>query len=154
MKICAKCQNEFPIYHKIGTKYHNLCHRKFCLTCSPFKAHNTRDITKEREVKKKKTSYESVKLFRHRKKEKAVTYLGGKCRICGYSKSIFAMDFHHLDPEQKDFSICSKSSWGFERLKEELDKCALLCANCHREVHAGVAFINGSPTQTRTETLR
>ena len=68
----------------------------------------------------------------------AVSYKGGCCQICSYDRCIEALEFHHLDPTQKDFGISRKGytrSW--EKVKEEVDKCILLCANCHREVHAG-----------------
>ena len=68
-------------------------------------------------------------------KERAVAYLGGRCSICGYAKCPSAFDFHHVDAATKDFVISSKSSW--EAVEPELKKCLLLCANCHREVHAG-----------------
>jgi 5-methylcytosine-specific restriction endonuclease McrA len=68
----------------------------------------------------------------------AVSYKGGCCQICGYRRCIEALEFHHLDPTQKDFGISHRGytrSWA--RVKEEVEKCILLCANCHREVHAG-----------------
>ena len=68
-------------------------------------------------------------------KERAIAYLGGKCRICGYDRCPSAMAFHHMDPWEKDFEISSRVSW--EKAKPELDKCVLLCFNCHQEVHAG-----------------
>lgn len=80
---------------------------------------------------------EAVQRRRDKLKQLSVDYLGGKCSRCGYCKCIQALDFHHKDPTQKDFSIAHKGhtrSW--ERVKSELDKCILLCANCHREVHA------------------
>lgn len=68
-------------------------------------------------------------------KVRAVQYKGGKCEVCGYAKYIGALDFHHRDPNTKDFAISSKNvKW--ETLVGELDKCRLLCANCHREIHA------------------
>lgn len=145
MKTCKNCKKQFPIYIKIGTKYHNLCNRKFCLECSPFKSHNTRDITKEKAstLYPNKGTYRHVKLFRERKKQKAVEYLGGKCRVCGYNKHYKMLEFHHLDPSQKDFGISSKASWGFEKIKTEIEKCALLCPNCHREVHLGLVVLEG-----------
>lgn len=69
-------------------------------------------------------------------KELAVEYKGGKCEVCGYNKCVAAMDFHHQDSLQKDFGISAKGitrSW--EKTKIELDKCILLCSNCHRETH-------------------
>lgn len=53
---------------------------------------------------------------------------------CGYSKCIEALEFHHLDPTEKEFEISDRRSW--EALTAELDKCILLCANCHREYHS------------------
>jgi hypothetical protein len=67
-------------------------------------------------------------------KKQAINYLGGKCSICGYNKSVNALHFHHKDPTQKDFGI-SKSIKSWEKIKIELDKCILLCANCHAEEH-------------------
>lgn len=70
-------------------------------------------------------------------REALINQRGGKCEICGYSKCIEALEFHHLDPKQKDFSISNTGGTpSFEKMKEEADKCQLLCANCHREEHA------------------
>ncbi|EKD80311.1 MAG: hypothetical protein ACD_40C00144G0002 [uncultured bacterium] len=76
---------------------------------------------------------------RRKLKKMAVELKGGKCQICGYNKYIGAMDFHHIDEENKSFDLSSKGltrSW--DRIKEEINKCALVCSNCHREIHAGV----------------
>ena len=59
-------------------------------------------------------------------REKALDYKGNKCESCGYSRCIEALEFHHVDPSKKDFSISSKGytrSW--EKVKQELDKCKL-----------------------------
>ncbi|MDP3793534.1 MAG: hypothetical protein Q8R07_02160 [Candidatus Uhrbacteria bacterium] len=69
----------------------------------------------------------------------AVDFKGGQCVICGYHKCIAALEFHHPDPSKKDFSISADGltrSW--DRVKKEVRKCVLLCANCHREIHAGI----------------
>jgi len=69
-------------------------------------------------------------------REQALSYKGGKCEICGYCRSSRALDFHHVNPREKDFTLSSRmTSW--VKIKKELDKCILLCANCHREVHDG-----------------
>ena len=68
----------------------------------------------------------------------AVEYKGGKCQLCGYSRCPEALEFHHLKNGEKDFGISDRGytrSW--KTIREELDKCILLCANCHREVHSG-----------------
>jgi len=70
-------------------------------------------------------------------RERAVAYLGGKCTICGYDKSIAAFDFHHIEMWLKDFTISAHmTSW--EKIEPELKKCVLLCCRCHREVHDGL----------------
>jgi hypothetical protein len=70
-------------------------------------------------------------------KQRAVDHMGGACKACGYDKCIAALEFHHLDPSEKDFAISGKiRSW--TALEVELKKCVMLCANCHREVHAGL----------------
>jgi hypothetical protein len=74
-------------------------------------------------------------------KQKAVEYKGGKCNICGYDKSIAALEFHHIDPTKKDFSISNFKSYSFSKIKTELDKCILVCANCHREIHSNLTEI-------------
>lgn len=86
---------------------------------------------------KTKTSSESVILWRKRTKLKLIEYKGGKCEICGYSKCIRALEFHHTNPNDKDFTISGKSL-SFEKLKNEVDKCMLVCSNCHSEIHDGL----------------
>ncbi len=82
---------------------------------------------------------------RRKVRQMAVAYKGGHCQRCGYDRCIDALEFHHSDSSKKDFSISEKGytrSW--DKVKEELDKCTLLCANCHREVHAQVAAPSGN----------
>lgn len=79
---------------------------------------------------------------RIRTKEKLVKHLGGKCQICSYNKSIWALEFHHINPAEKEFSISHDGiTRGIGRCLEEVKKCVLLCANCHREVEHGVTII-------------
>ena len=76
---------------------------------------------------------------RRKIKALAIAYKGGKCRICGYNRYPDALDLHHINGE-KEFGIADKGytrSW--KKVKAELDKCILVCANCHRELEAGVA---------------
>ena len=79
-----------------------------------------------------------TKQRRERLKNKATEYLGGKCVICGYDKTKDCLAFHHLDSSKKEFTIARNFNRSWESLKKELDKCVLLCLNCHGEVHAGV----------------
>lgn len=94
----------------------------------------TRKPTHLTEEEFRKRRSEAVIGWRRRAKQRLVEYKGGKCEVCGYNKSIYSLTFHHKDPTQKDFSLSGKS-WSFERLQTEVDKCRLLCNNCHGEVH-------------------
>jgi hypothetical protein len=71
---------------------------------------------------------------RYNIKKKLVDYKGGKCEKCGYNKSLRALQFHHLDPSQKDFTISGVGTLN-ESVIKELNKCILVCANCHSEIH-------------------
>jgi 5-methylcytosine-specific restriction endonuclease McrA len=86
---------------------------------------------------KKITSSESVINWRKRTKQKLIQYKGGSCELCGYYKCERALEFHHINPEEKDFSISGKSL-SFDKLKDEVDKCMLVCSNCHCEIHDGL----------------
>ena len=168
MKICQQCQKEFKTRVMINGHQKNLCSRKFCLDCSPFGSHNTRDITFYKEsmdtrtcihcgVEKKKDEFgfrsgrvdktysmckkcaNMLKVQSQRDNKKQwVEYLGGKCKICGYQKNINALQFHHIDPTKKEFTIGCNHSKSFKNIVNELDKCVLLCANCHFELHGGL----------------
>jgi 5-methylcytosine-specific restriction endonuclease McrA len=67
---------------------------------------------------------------------KAVAYKGGKCVKCGYNKSLSALQFHHTNPLEKDFGIGDNINRPWDSIKNELDKCILLCGNCHSEEHS------------------
>lgn len=108
-KICPKCKQ----LKKIDNFYQSFKSSSYCKDC--ISKHNT--------------------LNRQYVKQQSVDYLGGKCSKCGYDKCIAALEFHHLDPKEKDVDYANYK-WNFnDKLKAELDKCVLLCANCHREEH-------------------
>ena len=76
---------------------------------------------------------------RRKIKTLAIEYKGGKCQICEYKKYPGALDLHHLNPNEKEFGIADKGytrSWKI--IQAELNKCILVCANCHREIEAGI----------------
>lgn len=113
MKVCTECKLEKPI-----TDFYKQADRStrssFCKPC--------------------KNKYDVLRWVE--KKKKAISYKGGCCNHCGYDRYYGALQFHHLDPNEKeaDWQKLRKRSWS--KIKEELDKCLLLCANCHAEVHA------------------
>jgi len=90
----------------------------------------------DNENKKLQKIYAKWRVSRRRRalKEQGVEYKGGKCQRCGYDKCVNALQFHHLDPNEKEYSL-SSTTRNWEKTKKELDKCILLCANCHAEDH-------------------
>lgn len=110
-KICNKCGKIFAVKQ-------NAWNRRYCYDCMP------------------EVSSSGAK-NRQLIKQWALDYKGGKCEICGYNKCSDALEFHHEDPSQKEFSLSDRNlilDW--QAIKLELDKCKLVCANCHREVHS------------------
>ncbi len=72
----------------------------------------------------------------------SIEYGGGCCQLCGYNRCSRALSFHHKDPKEKDFGLSVRGltrSW--EKIQAELDKCVLVCANCHMEIHDGIRKI-------------
>jgi hypothetical protein len=82
----------------------------------------------------------NVTKWRIRNKQKLVEYKGGKCVKCGYNRCLSSLTFHHRDPLLKEMRI-SGSTRSFEKLKKEVDKCELVCNNCHGEIHSGLIVL-------------
>lgn len=165
MPVCKnpECRKQFPNRLEIDGKIRFLNQRKYCLECSPFGKHiawrlDKGYITKRRNsrrtfccktcgnlknVRSRNTECSKCrgKKRRDANREKAFIYKGGKCVICGYNKYHGAMDFHHLDSDEKEFVISTSWQCSWDKLRPELDKCVLLCKNCHAEVHGGKAKV-------------
>ena len=85
----------------------------------------------------------AVSKRRKKLKQMVVEYKGGKCVICGYNKYVGAFDLHHDRDSKKEFGLSMKGltrSW--QKIKEEADKCILVCANCHREIHGSITQLS------------
>ena len=111
MKTCSDCKkdlDESQFYRKTATRLQSKCKNCFNRYCQ------------NRWVQRK---------------EIAVKYKGGKCEDCKSTYPMPVFEFHHLDPSQKEFSWNKMRLVGDEKLYKELDKCVLLCANCHRIRH-------------------
>lgn len=113
---------------------------KYCPRCKANK--NKDDFFKNRSTLSsycKKCMYEFNAENRKTFKIKCVEYKGGKCIKCDYNKSMAALEFHHRNPTEKDFQLSgsqlNKQCYLSDKIKNELDKCDLLCSNCHREEH-------------------
>lgn len=122
IKTCSKCKQvksilEFPLKY---IRQQKRILKSHCTKCEYL-----------RTSKKRRNKRQDIK-------EKAVELLGGQCSVCGYNRCISALDFHHLVSRQKDFSI-SRGTLNFDKIKVELKKCVLVCANCHREIHSGLS---------------
>jgi len=105
---------------------------------------DSRKYSDRRDYLKKAVSKRRQKL-----RNMARDFKGGKCIICGYDKCPNALDFHHINPAQKDFSLSVRGltrSW--DKIRKEISKCVLVCANCHREIHAGITQL---PKETWVE---
>lgn len=119
-KDCSICRQTLPLsnFRIKKTQTGTLIYRSECIPCGN----------------------NGVKRFRDNMKARAVAYLGGKCQDCKRVHPLAVYDFHHLDPSQKEASISrllyKKVNW--DTKKTELDKCVLLCANCHRIRHSPV----------------
>lgn len=111
-KICVLCSSEYK--PTTGKQYS-------CVDCS--------------KTYRRQRHAEQAKARGRLRKLKAVDYLGGRCNDCGkdYHPAIF--EFHHDNPKEKDFHPAQALQMSWENFKRELDKCTLLCANCHRLRH-------------------
>ncbi len=82
---------------------------------------------------------EAVVRRRRKVKQMLVEEAGGVCVGCGYSRCIAALEFHHLVPSEKSFSLSHRGvARSLDKARAEASKCVLLCADCHAEVEAGV----------------
>lgn len=116
IKICEICGAEFETLP-------NGASRKYCFECSPSYA-------------KGGSRAQTITALRKAMKKEAVRRMGSKCCRCGYDKCTRALEFHHLDPNAKEFGLAAKGichTW--EEFWNEVQKCELLCANCHAELH-------------------
>ena len=99
-------------------------------------------------------NYQNQKLRGLKRKYEIIKARGGKCEHCGYDKNISALEFHHINPDTKEFQIDLRhfSNTSLDKLQIELDKCILLCANCHREIHHPELEINNIDNLVQTIT--
>ena len=162
MKTCGSCRMSFPVWLAIDGKRRNLSNRRFCLGCSPWLGHNTAtsapgtgDLAALPDIRQQRRRARWVRRSRDLRralKAAAVAARGGRCIDCGYERSIAALEFHHRDPRTKKFGIGAFTS-SRERLNLELEKCDLVCANCHRVRHDRVAR-NTSPSHELRRALK
>jgi hypothetical protein len=120
VRKCSDCKNEYPsttefFYKKSGKGRAENALYSYCKTC----------------FKKIQGRKHSVY------KNKLLEYASNKCLICGYNKHNYNLTFHHIDPSKKEFGI-SKYHGSLEKAKKEVDKCIVVCHNCHGDIHHGL----------------
>lgn len=128
-KTCNKCNETKDITEFAKNKTRKDGYNNICKAC--FKLYrdqhyqNNKDYYKEKAKNYRKSMVESLEKF------KATL----ECENCG-EKRTYCLDFHHIDPNEKDGNISNLiRSTNLEKVKEEISKCKVLCANCHRELH-------------------
>jgi hypothetical protein len=101
-------------------------------------------------IRCKRCRSEAVSESRRRQKRVLVEEAGGACLICGYSRCIAALEFHHRDRRTKLFALSRQGvTRSLEEARAEARKCILLCSNCHAEVENGVTRIPALPAGSR-----
>jgi hypothetical protein len=88
-------------------------------------------------VKEQTNTYHSQTIRSYKRKVQLIDLLGGCCKICKYDKNISALEFHHRDPNGKESQLDMRtlSNRSMDYIMSEVQKCDLLCSNCHREFH-------------------
>jgi len=151
MPTCTKCNKHFPLRATVDGKRRNLARRKCCLDCSPFGSPRKTKIENKGSNRTCEVCSRQY-IYSHKKghtdkicnscaansrrfllKKRMINYKGGKCLKCGYNKSYRALDFHHRNKDEKLFNFSGSHCYKWEKIQLELDKCDILCSNCHRE---------------------
>jgi hypothetical protein len=135
-KICSKCKLEKPLEDFLWKNKSKGIRQYQCREC--FKEIRKKSYESNREyylnknVKKKKQNRD---WYLEYKKDKS-------CLLCGESESV-CLDFHHRDETEKytEISKMRYSTYSLKKIIEEIDKCVILCSNCHRKVHSGLIII-------------
>jgi endo-1,4-beta-mannosidase len=139
-KLCPKCNKTHSVedFPRTGTR-----RRSWCKTCWKQK-----DIEYHAEWYKKNKEKHCARVELRRKKHSAelrkyISTIKKKCSVCGYDKYDKALEYHHINNDNKDCAIAVMVSNGYskERINKEIAKCIVLCANCHREVHGGITCL-------------
>ncbi len=121
-KLCEICGSEFDTQSVT---------RIYCYECSG-------DSTRS----KYKTRKHQKTVLRRSMKLQGIKMLGGKCSRCGYDRCVDALEFHHVNPVEKEFKLGSGNTMSWQEYKRELAKCILVCSNCHKEIHSEIGYKN------------
>lgn len=133
MKICSKCKTEKELDEFSSNKKKKDGKSSWCKVCVREKSdkhytQNVEEILLKQKTHNRKNTIKAQEILDLLKEDKY-------CKKCGYSKYKFVLDFHHIDPKQKDFAISTGGRRNISVLKAEIEKCVVLCSNCHRVFH-------------------
>jgi len=152
-QTCSTCKINKPLGEFYKNKAHNIGYDNICKLCSKIRK---REYNSKPEVKKHRNELKRLWREKNHEQNKAQSrkdkknayklrkeYLNnykiskGGCERCGYNKCLDALDFHHLDESTKLFNIRDPKArtMALSKLIEELNKCIVVCSNCHREIH-------------------
>lgn len=120
IKICQICNSKFDT---------NSSTRIYCYQSSGDSTRKNNTTRKHQ----KTTLRRSMKL-------QVIKLLGNKCCLCGYNKCIDALEFHHENPNEKEFKLGSGNTMSWKDYKKEALKCILVCSNCHKEIHSELGY--------------
>lgn len=136
-KVCTSCRNEKSLSDFRKDKQRKDGYQSHCKQCA-------RERHKSAYASKYKVKHkESADVRRARTIQLILEYkLAHPCQ-CGETEPV-CLDFHHLDMSEKDFIISQNKNRSWESLQSELQKCVVLCSNCHRKVHAGILVLDDS----------
>lgn len=164
MKVCAKCKRELDLScFGLDNKSKDKCFL-YCKDCCKIIYQENKDRLKDKRkewgkayrekhkyhvtyyqnnkesIKQKSKIYaklnrDKIRDRQAQRKKECVEILGGRCMLCGNVVHPSAFDFHHINPNEKESSIKDLINCSWKRIKEELIKCKLVCANCHRKYH-------------------
>lgn len=135
---CGWCK--IPLYRRPymlkKQKNHFCSHDCQCKFASKYLSGENHKLWKGGHENNRKKYREFINNRRKKNKLRGIEILGDKCELCGYDKCFDAFDFHHINPKEKDINVCKLLSkeWN-KKIEDEIKKCKLLCANCHREHH-------------------
>jgi len=159
-KVCEKCDNTFNNTTPCNT-WVDIRGRRFCWECKPYNTGNRKALSesefkvcprctlelpieqfyiKANTGKRRTVTYCKICLPLYNKerelkvKIELILLKGGCCYLCGYKKNVYALDFHHRDPSKKEFNLAHTSGIT-QKVLDEIEKCDLVCSNCHREIH-------------------
>jgi len=125
--LCKLCKEFKPadMFYRLKAKHSNYGHRYYCKECEY--QHKAEKVRKSQNERNRRLKAEALELF------------GSKCKLCGYDRYKSALQFHHIDPTTKiDNPVTIIYNTGnVEKARFELDKCILVCSNCHMALHSG-----------------